>query len=106
MESCQKVVTSELVISFPLAVNLPLSDSVLLAHRKCIGPQKLCTNPRHNYLLHSHAEIVKLPSVVFCFKCFKCGNPILKFVRNVPWEFGEIIPDYQLSSTSCALYLR
>jgi len=44
--------------------------------------------------------------VVFCFWCLQCGNPILKFVRNVPWEFGEIIPDYQLSSTSCALYLR
>jgi len=43
--------------------------------------------------------------VVF-LKCFKRGNPILKFVRNVPWEFGEIVPDYQLGSTSCALYLR
>jgi len=40
------------------------------------------------------------------FICFKRGNPILKFVRNVPWEFGDIIPDYQLGSTSCALYLR
>ncbi|OBS64853.1 hypothetical protein A6R68_06602, partial [Neotoma lepida] len=23
------------------------------------------------------------------------GNPVLKFVRNVPWEFSEVIPDYK-----------
>uniref|UniRef100_A0A673MQT8 Excision repair cross-complementation group 1 n=1 Tax=Sinocyclocheilus rhinocerous TaxID=307959 RepID=A0A673MQT8_9TELE len=34
------------------------------------------------------------------------GNPILKFVRNVPWEFGEIVPDYVLGRTTCALFLR
>jgi len=34
------------------------------------------------------------------------GNPVLKYIRNVPWEFGDIIPDYQLGQTSCALYLR
>ncbi|XP_039601893.1 DNA excision repair protein ERCC-1 [Polypterus senegalus] len=33
------------------------------------------------------------------------GNPILKFVRNVPWEFGDIIPDYVLGQTTCALFL-
>ncbi|XP_067878106.1 DNA excision repair protein ERCC-1 isoform X2 [Heterodontus francisci] len=33
------------------------------------------------------------------------GNPILKFVRNVPWEFGEVVPDYVLGQTTCALYL-
>ncbi|XP_018612948.2 DNA excision repair protein ERCC-1 [Scleropages formosus] len=33
------------------------------------------------------------------------GNPILKFVRNVPWEFGEAVPDYVLGQTTCALFL-
>ncbi|XP_048871029.1 DNA excision repair protein ERCC-1 [Brienomyrus brachyistius] len=33
------------------------------------------------------------------------GNPILKFVRSVPWEFGEVIPDYILGPTTCALFL-
>uniref|UniRef100_A0A8C5PR32 ERCC1-like central domain-containing protein n=1 Tax=Leptobrachium leishanense TaxID=445787 RepID=A0A8C5PR32_9ANUR len=33
------------------------------------------------------------------------GNPVLKHIRNVPWEFGEIIPDYVLGETSCALFL-
>ncbi|KAG5833758.1 hypothetical protein ANANG_G00279270 [Anguilla anguilla] len=33
------------------------------------------------------------------------GNPILKFVRSVPWEFGEVVPDYILGQTTCALFL-
>ncbi|XP_067317611.1 DNA excision repair protein ERCC-1-like [Anolis sagrei] len=33
------------------------------------------------------------------------GNPVLKFIRNVPWEFGDIVPDYLLGQTTCALFL-
>lgn len=33
------------------------------------------------------------------------GNPLLKFVRNVPWEFGDVAPDYILGQTTCALFL-
>ncbi|KAM8924647.1 DNA excision repair protein ERCC-1 [Pelodytes ibericus] len=33
------------------------------------------------------------------------GNPLLKHVRNVPWEFGEIVPDYVMGETCCALFL-
>uniref|UniRef100_A0A7N5P6Z6 ERCC excision repair 1, endonuclease non-catalytic subunit n=1 Tax=Ailuropoda melanoleuca TaxID=9646 RepID=A0A7N5P6Z6_AILME len=33
------------------------------------------------------------------------GNPVLKFVRNVPWEFGDVLPDYVLGQSTCALFL-
>ncbi|XP_075896416.1 DNA excision repair protein ERCC-1 isoform X2 [Nelusetta ayraudi] len=33
------------------------------------------------------------------------GNPILKFVRSVPWEFADVVPDYVLGQTTCALFL-
>ncbi|XP_016047657.2 DNA excision repair protein ERCC-1 isoform X2 [Erinaceus europaeus] len=33
------------------------------------------------------------------------GNPVLKFVHNVPWEFGDVLPDYVLGQTTCALFL-
>lgn len=33
------------------------------------------------------------------------GNPILKGIRNVPWEFGNIVPDYEMGKASCALFL-
>jgi len=34
------------------------------------------------------------------------GNPVLKHIRNVRWVFGDIVPDYLLGQTTCALYLR
>ncbi|XP_065066344.1 DNA excision repair protein ERCC-1-like isoform X2 [Rhopilema esculentum] len=33
------------------------------------------------------------------------GNPVLKHIRNVAWEFGEIVPDYVLGQKACALFL-
>ncbi|XP_031844756.1 DNA excision repair protein Ercc1 [Nomia melanderi] len=33
------------------------------------------------------------------------GNPLLKFITNVPWEFSEIVPDYVMGKTTCALFL-
>lgn len=30
---------------------------------------------------------------------------MLKFVRNVPWEFGDVVPDYVLGQSTCALFL-
>ncbi|KAK1258371.1 DNA excision repair protein ERCC-1 [Acorus gramineus] len=34
------------------------------------------------------------------------GNPLLKHVRNVRWVFTDIVCDYLLGQSSCALYLR
>ncbi|KAK9474805.1 excision repair protein, partial [Dipodascopsis tothii] len=33
------------------------------------------------------------------------GNPILQHIRNVPWEYGDIIPDYLIDGGICALFL-
>ncbi|CAG9795287.1 unnamed protein product [Diatraea saccharalis] len=33
------------------------------------------------------------------------GNPLLKFITNVPWEYDEIIPDYEVGKTICILFL-
>ncbi|KAH7441873.1 hypothetical protein KP509_03G060000 [Ceratopteris richardii] len=33
------------------------------------------------------------------------GNPVLKHVKNVRWVFADIVPDYLLGQSSCALYL-
>ncbi|XP_022103334.1 DNA excision repair protein ERCC-1-like isoform X2 [Acanthaster planci] len=33
------------------------------------------------------------------------GNPILKHIRNVPWEYGDIVPDYVMGRTACTLFL-
>ncbi|XP_063237497.1 DNA excision repair protein ERCC-1 [Bacillus rossius redtenbacheri] len=33
------------------------------------------------------------------------GNPLLKSICNVPWEYSEIVPDYVMGKTTCALFL-
>ncbi|XP_033190978.2 DNA excision repair protein Ercc1 [Bombus vancouverensis nearcticus] len=53
------------------------------------------------------------PSKVICASKFNTllvslkqkGNPLLKFITNVPWEFSEIVPDYVMGKTTCALFL-
>ena len=30
----------------------------------------------------------------------------MKHIRNVPWEYGSIIPDYVMGKANCALFLR
>lgn len=33
------------------------------------------------------------------------GNNVLQYVRNVPYKFGTMVPDYIFGSTRCALFL-
>lgn len=33
------------------------------------------------------------------------GNPLLRSIKNVPWEYHNIVPDYQMGRTVCALFL-
>ena len=33
------------------------------------------------------------------------GNPVLHHIRNVPFDYFDMTPDYIMSSTSCALFL-
>ncbi|XP_044263146.1 DNA excision repair protein ERCC-1 [Tribolium madens] len=33
------------------------------------------------------------------------GNPLLKSINSVPWEYEDIVPDYQMGRTTCALFL-
>lgn len=34
------------------------------------------------------------------------GNPVLKAIQGVGWEYGDIVPDYQVGANTCVLYLR
>lgn len=33
------------------------------------------------------------------------GNPLLKHITAVPWEYDDIVPDYELGKKVCALFL-
>lgn len=68
-------------------------------------------------LLPSHLE-----SALFYFSCLEIdfpplsvgnfvpfgqkGNPLLKHIRNARWTYADIVPDYVLGQSSCALYIR
>lgn len=44
------------------------------------------------------------PNAVLVNKC-QTGNPLLAHVRSVPWEWADVLPDYVMGDTACALYL-
>lgn len=33
------------------------------------------------------------------------GNPLLKYIRSVRWQYADIVPDYQMGAGTCALFL-
>ncbi|EPS36241.1 hypothetical protein H072_10335 [Dactylellina haptotyla CBS 200.50] len=33
------------------------------------------------------------------------GNPLLPYIKSVPWEYGDIVPDYLVTPTTCVLFL-
>ncbi|XP_058059876.1 DNA excision repair protein ERCC-1 [Anopheles bellator] len=33
------------------------------------------------------------------------GNPLLKAIQNIPWEYDDIVPDYVVGTTACILFL-
>ena len=34
------------------------------------------------------------------------GNPVLACLKSIPWEYSDILADYGLGLTTCALFLR
>ncbi|XP_025070101.1 DNA excision repair protein ERCC-1, partial [Alligator sinensis] len=61
------------------------------------GPGDVAPSPTFKPGVRSSSSIIVRP-------CQR-GNPVLKFVRNVPWEFGDVVPDYVLGQSTCALFL-
>lgn len=33
-------------------------------------------------------------------------NPVVRFIRNIPVTFDDVVPDFVLGKTTCALFLR
>ncbi|XP_019945376.1 DNA excision repair protein ERCC-1 isoform X2 [Paralichthys olivaceus] len=72
--------------------------------------QTVCTDQKEGNCPRSDASLSLAPKPVgtgssIIVSSRQRGNPILKFVRSVPWEFGDVVPDYVLGHTACALFL-
>lgn len=77
-----------------------------------VSPRQVCIQIYTDFplslllLLSIRATCSYITPCLMLFCPYQRGNPILKFVRSVPWEFGDIVPDYVLGQTTCALFLR
>lgn len=60
------------------------------------GPSSLVQGAQGPQALPTNAIIVSKRQM---------GNPVLKFIRNVRWQFGEIAPDYVVGQNACVLFL-
>lgn len=66
--------------------------------------RKTCLN-NACYFFDRLSCVNKLNLFIIYFK-FQRGNPLLKSISNVPWEYDEtIVPDYVMGRTTCALFL-
>ncbi|XP_053295457.1 DNA excision repair protein ERCC-1 [Pleuronectes platessa] len=78
--------------------------------RRTEETQAVCTDQKEGNCPRSDASLSLGPKPVgtgssIIVSSRQRGNPILKFVRSVPWEFGDVVPDYVLGQTACALFL-
>jgi DNA excision repair protein ERCC-1 len=51
-----------------------------------------------------HHVLMQQPHVLYV-SVKQRGNGVLQYIRNVPWQFQKMVPDYIFSSTTCALFL-
>jgi DNA excision repair protein ERCC-1 len=51
-----------------------------------------------------HHALLQQPHVLYV-STRQRGNGILKYVRNVPFAYSKMVPDYIMATTSCALFL-
>ncbi|EPQ25785.1 uncharacterized protein PFL1_06652 [Pseudozyma flocculosa PF-1] len=65
------------------------------------GQDRGVTQPKPRPLIRG---AVGAGSTVLVNSCQR-GNPVLQHIRNVGWEYGDIVPDYQVGVASCVLFL-
>lgn len=67
--------------------------------KACMEALSVCLRDRNSFRVCAQAN----PSAVLVSKRQE-GNPLLKFMRNVRWQWADIVPDYQMGP-ACALFL-
>jgi DNA excision repair protein ERCC-1 len=60
--------------------------------------QPLLSDRDHHVMLSSQPHVLHVSPR-------QKGNGVLSYIRNVPWSYQVMAPDYMFSATSCALFL-
>lgn len=76
-----------------------------IANKK--SPEKVeeKSNTYRNFQSDNRSTIAPSSSTPLLVNAKQRGNPILKHIHNVAWEYSDIVPDYILGQTTCALFL-
>ncbi|XP_058444255.1 DNA excision repair protein ERCC-1 [Malaya genurostris] len=87
-----------------------LDDDDLLANLDLPSPPKKLALPLDSAAEEGSSTTVKQQSKVNRGNCIlvnpkQRGNPLLKSIQNVPWEYDDIVPDYVVGTTGCILYI-
>ncbi|KAG0203016.1 Excision repair cross-complementation group 1 [Mortierella sp. GBA30] len=80
------------------------TPSIPSSIRSSIAPSVSAPVDETSALVAAPAFVPKSKSTIVV-KPSQRGNPLLQFIRNVPYEYGEIIPDFVVGLTSCILFL-
>lgn len=86
-----------------MVVVLPTSPIVFSENAKVV-PEEPGTSTSNNGTESTVVKIASNPHTLLVNPKQK-GNPILRSIKNVPWEYDDIVPDYQMGRTVCALFL-
>jgi DNA excision repair protein ERCC-1 len=78
-------------------------------HRSQPEPNGNTDVPNHPPIMHFASDrdyhiLQQQPHVLYVSNKQR-GNPILSYIRNVPWSYSTMVPDYIFNSTACALYI-
>lgn len=54
------------------------------------------------------AAAVTMTTTTYCITAnpVQRQNPVVRFIRNIPVTFDDVIPDFVLGKTTCAIFLR
>jgi DNA excision repair protein ERCC-1 len=66
--------------------------------------QQNFTDTSHASMSDRDQHVLLQPHVLYV-STKQRGNAILDYIRNVPWAYSKMVPDYIMSTTRCALFL-
>ena len=70
------------------------------------GHEESLKQPRDNLAQSGQGATAKAPSArTIQVSRRQTNNPVLKNIRNVPWEYADIVPDYLMGTQTCCLFL-
>lgn len=73
--------------------------------RPCVGsPRRSPRRPPLHPQLNEAQLLALHPNAVLVSKRQE-GNPVLRHMRNVRWQFGDIVPDYLAGPNTAILFL-